>query len=371
MHILYHAGGAQDFDRLSQSYTGKALKSLIFNAQRVLLSRGYKEAAKILSTIDFEIWEATNGFSDTFSMLYTIGPLEVYESLRGGQFGTKEDFTVIAKTFDDLGVFIRFIVCDLEMADIPEATSPPSISKVEVFKLVNGYIGVSGGYLGDFSYRTHEEFYPQYCDLDINPYSIQGTTRERFIHILQNGDNLTQAKIIRGILKKYPVGSKESRTQEQFDYFEAISRRLEENTVVSNPTLLNTTEVLRRTLDDAETLLRKSGAVSAIDRVHTALHGYLIAACDRSGISYEADAGITRLYKLLREQHPVLSQLSSGSDEINKMLMACAVIVDAFNPVRNRLTLAHPNKVLLGDDEAMLVVNIARTLLHYLNKKFQ
>jgi hypothetical protein len=28
----------------------------------------------------------------------------------------------------------------------------------EVIQVVNRYIGVSGGYLGDFSYRTHAEF---------------------------------------------------------------------------------------------------------------------------------------------------------------------------------------------------------------------
>jgi hypothetical protein len=44
------------------------------------------------------------------------------------------------------------------------------LTRQEIARLVNRYIGVSGGYLGDFSYRTHAEFYPEYCDLDINPY---------------------------------------------------------------------------------------------------------------------------------------------------------------------------------------------------------
>jgi hypothetical protein len=32
-----------------------------------------------------------------------------------------------------------------------------SLTPREVMKVVNRYIGVSGGYLGDFSYRTHAE----------------------------------------------------------------------------------------------------------------------------------------------------------------------------------------------------------------------
>lgn len=51
----------------------------------------------------------------------------------------------------------------------------------EIARIVNRYIGVSGGYLGDFSYRTHADFYREYCDMDINPYAYEGTIRERFI----------------------------------------------------------------------------------------------------------------------------------------------------------------------------------------------
>jgi len=58
------------------------------------------------------------------------------------------------------------------------------MSKSEILKVVNLYIGVSGGYLGDFSYRTHAKFYPDYCDLDINPHEYGGTTRAQFISIL-------------------------------------------------------------------------------------------------------------------------------------------------------------------------------------------
>jgi hypothetical protein len=41
-----------------------------------------------------------------------------------------------------------------------------------IIKIVNRYIGVEGGYLGDFTYRNHREFYPEYCDLVKNPDSI-------------------------------------------------------------------------------------------------------------------------------------------------------------------------------------------------------
>ena len=46
----------------------------------------------------------------------------------------------------------------------------------EISRMVNDYIEVHGGYLGDFTYRTHAEFYRYYCDLDIDPNEFEGST---------------------------------------------------------------------------------------------------------------------------------------------------------------------------------------------------
>ena len=55
--------------------------------------------------------------------------------------------------------------------------------------------------------------------------------------------------------------------------------------------------------------------------------------------------------------------------EIDKVLKALATVLDALQPVRNRASVAHPNKELLAAPEAMLVVNAGRTILHYLDAK--
>lgn len=74
------------------------------------------------------------------------------------------------------------------------------------------WIGVSGGYLGDFSYRTHDEFYPDYCGIeDIEPYKLEGTTRVRFEQILLSQAPARQALILRGVVKKYPNPADEVR----------------------------------------------------------------------------------------------------------------------------------------------------------------
>src|SRR5690349_6928963 len=107
------------------------------------------------------------------------------------------------------------------------------MTRMDIKKLVNRYIGVSGGYLGDFGYRTHADFYVEYCDLDIDPYQYEGTTRERFEKILETSPPHVQAKIIRGIIQKYPPKDGDSEMIHLAQGFVGLAERLEMATTVS------------------------------------------------------------------------------------------------------------------------------------------
>jgi hypothetical protein len=242
------------------------------------------------------------------------------------------------------------------------------IQPSEIIRLVNEYIGVNEGYLGDFSYRTHEEFYPVYCDLEIDPSGIQGTTRQRFIDILRTARPGDQVRIIRGILKKYPVESHERRTQELYDRFSAIAARIE-GMGVDFSTIENTHDVVAHALRDAEVMIREGRPVSAVDRVHTALHGHLRYLCNAEGITLNGQETITQLYKVLRQKVPVFQPQGPHAEDIGKVLRSAAAILDALNPLRNQGTVAHPNENLLEEAEAMLVVNVSWSLLSYLDSK--
>jgi hypothetical protein len=136
------------------------------------------------------------------------------------------------------------------------------------------------------------------------------------------------------------------------------------------PQAISPTEAMMKALENARLLISSGDPIGAIDRVHTSLHSYLIEACGSAEIAAKNDAGITELYKLLREQHPKLRDLGAQSEEINKILRSLSAVLDAFNPLRNRGSLAHPNGSLVKADEAMLVINAARSILHYLDGKF-
>jgi len=140
---------------------------------------------------------------------------------------------------------------------------------------------------------------------------------------------------------------------------------------VTTPSLLITSDVVERALRDAERLISAEGAISGLDRVHTALHGYLRMVCDKRGIQHSPDASITELFKALRLQHPAFSVVGAQAAETQRVVMAFATVVDALNPVRNQASMAHPNATLLAEPEATLVINAVRTLLHYLNAKIR
>lgn len=90
-----------------------------------------------------------------------------------------------------------------------------TLTRQEIYRLANDWIGGSGGFLGDFTYSSHREFYPYHCDLDINPDEYGRTTRERFIGVLENSDSIAQSKIIRGVLTKYPAESADGRSKQR------------------------------------------------------------------------------------------------------------------------------------------------------------
>src|SRR5450759_4941981 len=92
------------------------------------------------------------------------------------------------------------------MTDRRITNSSIALSRTEIARLANQYIAVSNGYLGDFSYPTHAACYPEYCDLDINTYEYESTTRERFITILSSLPPRDQASIVRGVINRSPVG---------------------------------------------------------------------------------------------------------------------------------------------------------------------
>jgi len=309
---------------------------------------------------------------DDVFVLHATVPLEFYEHLRVS--AQRSHFEIIAKVVTEIGPYISYVGVDLDLSETSVDTKAiqhenNGLKNKNINKLVYEYIGVSGGYLADFTYRTHREFYAN-LELDINPDMMAGrTTKERFIEILKTNSPSVQAKILSGILERYPIGSSESRTQERYDEIQGWIKELQTNGTINIPAPKTVSGIVSRAVEDAAQLIASRGASSGVDRMHTALHGYIKSICLEAGLEINRDAGVTELFKALREGHPAFSNFGPRSDDILKILRALATVIDALNPIRNRATIVHPNDDILDEPEAILVINSIRTLLVYLDAK--
>lgn len=128
------------------------------------------------------------------------------------------------------------------------------------------------------------------------------------------------------------------------------------------------TEAIEKAIADIKVLIAHREPISSIDRVHTAFHSYLRELCSVEGIQYGKDDKIVDLFGKLRQHHP---KLRSNGDEDNttKLLRNFSKILDSLNHIRNHGSLAHPSKNMLAKEEALLALDVAITLLRYLDSK--
>lgn len=128
------------------------------------------------------------------------------------------------------------------------------------------------------------------------------------------------------------------------------------------PESMSTT--VMRALSDAKTLIGTADSSSAIDRAHTALHGYLIKLCSDESILLPTGATVSKAFKELRKSHPALLATGTRAAEITRVLNSFAASIDAFSTLRNQASLAHINE-LLDAPEATATVNAMYTIFRY------
>ena len=376
MIVAFSRGNAQDFDHAGPAFPQADTLTLLTNASSLLSARGCVSAAELATQLPFELRHSSNIFEDDFHILYCSLPLAKYEETRklSESPAGKQAFRELAEVVTELGTFIRFVAVDLSLAPATKRTGEEqarALTLAEIDWVARGYIGVSQGYLGDFSYRTHRDFYRD-IGLDVQPDDYPGTTRARFERILAEASLANQSAILQAVLAKYPPGTSELRTAQSVDKLKSLTTRLAGTSAVAAPTPQGASVVVERALADAEHLLGKTGATSAVDRMHTALHGYLLKVCADANLPTKREDTLVNLLRLLREQHPKFANVGGArSDDITRILKGLGSILDVLNPIRNNASVAHPNEELLEAPEAMLAINTARSILHYVDARLR
>lgn len=128
--------------------------------------------------------------------------------------------------------------------------------------------------------------------------------------------------------------------------------------------------IVMRALGDAKALIGTVDSSSAIDRAHTALHGYLVQLCTDNSIDLPLDPTVSKAFKELRKSHPALQASGNRAEEITRILQSFASSIDAFSTLRNKASLSHVNE-LLETPEATATVNAMYTIFRYVQDSMQ
>lgn len=128
---------------------------------------------------------------------------------------------------------------------------------------------------------------------------------------------------------------------------------------------LGLNETLRNAINDAQLLMAQGKYSSSIDRVHTAIHGYLRIRLDELSIEYSDEYSIPKLFNLLYKQWEEIDN-NQINDMMLKSLRSASSILDTLNTIRNKYSLAHPNEELIREEEAKFILGLVENIMNYI-----
>lgn len=125
---LYRGSGSAEIQLLGKALDPAEWAPLRSQALRLLRARRAEDAARVLETYPFEVYEGTNFFGDEFFILYFAAPLDLYVDLaeRERDPVAAATFRTLAETVSEIGPYIRFIAVDLDKKEGPAPVSSPS-----------------------------------------------------------------------------------------------------------------------------------------------------------------------------------------------------------------------------------------------------
>lgn len=141
-----------------------------------------------------------------------------------------------------------------------------------------------------------------------------------------------------------------------------------ENSEIADLSTLKKTETIEKAIDDAELLMSQGKYDSAIDRVHTAFHGYLRNILAGLEVQYFESDTLSQLYSKLHSNLPDSFESEDISQLVKTSARGATGIVSSINDFRNKHSLAHPNESLISKREAEFVIKLIESLSKYINE---
>jgi hypothetical protein len=130
--------------------------------------------------------------------------------------------------------------------------------------------------------------------------------------------------------------------------------------------IVSRSDTIKKAIDDSNVFIREGKYDSAVDRIHTALHGYLRQLLTEHHVAYENEDNLSSLYNKLHEYYKNNIQPYDVATKIKTILRSGGGIINSVNELRNNNTISHPNILLIQKREALLVIRFLNAIVDYI-----
>ena len=235
---------------------------------------------------------------------------------------------------------------------------------------LEAFLGMSSGYVLNFSDRTYARFFAEEVDRDIDDprFRIEsGSKAWRMRAFWNQEDNWVVAKCLAALLEEAKEQEWSLLSDEKLvTGYQAVLTRISAGQPVADLAAI-AAEPDDRDFDAvakaAREAIEKNQPEAGLDRLHTFVVKFFRKLCDNHDLKLDRNVplnGLVGAYvKLLKEKGKI------GSDMAERILKSSIAHFGALNHVRNNHSMAHDNTIL-GYDEALLIYSHVASTVRFI-----
>lgn len=237
-------------------------------------------------------------------------------------------------------------------------------------RALEAFLGMSTGYVLNFSDRTYGIFFDEEVGRDINDprYLTHGHSKaKRMRSFWDQDDNWIVARCLKALLEVAREDDWPAVTDPKLlDPYTAVLNRLSAGAPVADLEAISS-DADERDFDAvaraAREAIEQDNPEAGLDRLHTFVVKFFRKLCDDHGLQLERSVplnGLVGAYIKVLKANGLLD-----SDMAERILKSSIANFEAFNHVRNHHSMAHDN-VMLGYDEALLIYNHVASTIRFI-----
>ncbi|PTQ77417.1 abortive infection Abi-like protein [Nitrosomonas oligotropha] len=238
------------------------------------------------------------------------------------------------------------------------------LSSIEKKKLERA-LGMSSGYVLQFSNRTFEDFFAEICGVEIydEKYNFNsGSKANRMRAFWEIESNYLVSRILIALREEWSEYAGYSALPPPEDFNKIIQR-------LSSSIPVPEINAIRPNSDDKdfESLakavresIERNEPEAGLDRLHTFLIKYFRTLCEKHKLDTSRDKP---LHSLVGEYMKVIKTKGLIESEITERILKSTIsIMEAFNTIRNEHSFAHVNKVLNYNESLLIFSHVTSSV---------